>query len=131
MRIVRCERCGWIGRETEITIPDHCPGCEEYGGLKLCDSEQEYSIDELRFLWEQFDDIPINDADEIDEEYMGWPVGTNRFDIWHWFDARWPKGVYNLAYEEGIYHDDEAGNGRAGGTDAHHSRVPAHLPGGG
>ena len=57
MRIVRCERCGWIGRETEITIPDHCPGCEEYGGLKLCDSEQEYSIDELRFLWEQFDDI--------------------------------------------------------------------------
>ena len=58
MRIVRCERCGWIGRETEITIPDHCPDCGEYGGLKLCDGEQEYSIDELRFLWEQFDDIP-------------------------------------------------------------------------
>lgn len=101
MRIVRCERCGWIGRETEITIPDHCPDCEKYGTLKLCDSEQKYSIDELRFLWEQFDDIPINDADEIDEEYMDWPVGTNRFDIWHWFDARWPKGVCNLVYEEG------------------------------
>ena len=101
MRIVRCERCGWIGRETEITIPDHCPGCEEYGDLKLCDSEQEYSIDELRFLWEQFDDIPITDADEIDEEYMGWQVGTNRFNIWHWFDVRWPKGVYNLVYEKG------------------------------
>lgn len=101
MRIVRCERCGWIGRETEITIPDHCPECGEYGGLKLCDSQQEYSIDELRFLWEQFEDIPITDADEIDEEYMGWPVGTNRFDIWHWFDVRWPKGVYNLVYEGG------------------------------
>ncbi len=32
---------------------------------------------------------------------MGWQVGTNRFDIWHWFDVRWPKGVYNLVYEEG------------------------------
>ena len=101
MRIVKWECCGWIGGEMEITIPEHCPDCCEYGGLKLCDSQQEYSIDELRFLWEQFDDIPITDADEIDEEYMGWQVGTNRFDIWHWFDVRWPKGVYNLVYEGG------------------------------
>ena len=56
---------------------------------------------DLRQIWELFGDIPINDADEILEPFMDWPVGTNRFDIWHWFDERYTGGVYALLHEEG------------------------------
>ena len=56
---------------------------------------------ELRGLWLLFSDVPITDEDCIEEEYLGFPSGSNRFDVWRWFDALWPGGVYNLAYEGG------------------------------
>ena len=37
-------------------------------------------------LWEEFGDIPINDDDEIEEEFLEFEVGTDRFEIWHWFE---------------------------------------------
>ena len=37
---------------------------------------------------------------------MDWPVGTNRFDIWHWFDDRYDGGVHTLMEDmEGYYRD--------------------------
>ena len=72
------------------------------GGTK-CDShtgevfiEEDLSLDALLSLWHDFSDIPINDLDEIEKPFLDFPTGTCRFDVWHWFDERWPGGVYEL-----------------------------------
>ena len=103
MKIIRCCNCGWFGREEEITIPGHCPQCQEYEGLEICGQGMVYTREELRDLWLLFSDVSITDEDCIEEEYLGFPAGTCRFDVWHWFDARWPGGVYNLVYEGGAH----------------------------
>lgn len=62
----------------------------------------------VRSLWDRFADIPIDDNDEILEPFMEWEVGTNRFDIWHWFDAMYPGGVNALMWAEDENIDQEA-----------------------
>ena len=56
------------------------------------------SREELLNLWHDFADIPINDWDEIEAPFLHFPAGTYRFDVWRWFDERWPGGVYELLF---------------------------------
>ena len=49
--------------------------------------------DALEQLWEHFGNVPVTDADTIDEDFLIWEKGTDRFDIWHWFDGEHSKGV--------------------------------------
>lgn len=44
------------------------------------------SLPLLEIMWDQFGDIPINNDDEIKQDFYCWKKGTYRFDIWHWFD---------------------------------------------
>lgn len=103
MNVVRCNHCGMIFTETMIDQTkdeDHCPMCGLTGALQDIDSNTTtLSKKELMKLWLLFGDIPINDQDEIEEEFFGFPVGTNRFDIWHWFDERYTDGVHALIYQ--------------------------------
>lgn len=62
------------------------------------DSDSSFTDPDLEQLWDAFGDTPINDLDEIEEPFLDFPAGTYRFDIWHWFDERYSKGVYFLAY---------------------------------
>ena len=62
------------------------------------DSDSSFTDPDLEQLWDAFGDTPINDLDEIEEPVLDFPAGTYRFDIWHWFDERYSKGVYFLAY---------------------------------
>lgn len=48
------------------------------------------TIERLKELWEQFGDVPINENEEIDVEWEDWEKGTDRFEIWHWFDEQYP-----------------------------------------
>lgn len=49
---------------------------------------------ELKALWATLGDIPVSEgtaeleADAIEEQFLHFPVGTNREDIWHWFEAQ-------------------------------------------
>lgn len=55
----------------------------------------------IRGQWELFADVPMNPETEcIEQEFLGFPAGTHREDIWHWFDERYSKGVYALLYGE-------------------------------
>lgn len=55
--------------------------------------------EELEDLWSQFGDVPMNPETEcIEEKFMGWEAGTNREEIWHWFDERYSKGIAALLY---------------------------------
>lgn len=50
-------------------------------------------IAELKKMWNEFTDIPINNNDEIEQDFYFWEKGTDRFDIWHWFDEKLPNGI--------------------------------------
>ncbi len=54
---------------------------------------------ELEELWSAFDDAPMEPETEcIEAAFLGFPVGTDRKEIWRWFDQRHSKGVAYLLY---------------------------------
>lgn len=42
----------------------------------------------LKELWDQLGDIPVNGDGEIDEPFLDFDVGTDREDIWNWFEEQ-------------------------------------------
>jgi hypothetical protein len=54
--------------------------------------------DKLLELWYAFTDIPIDNEECIDVDFYIWPKGTDRFEIWHWFDEKLPNGVHEMLY---------------------------------
>ena len=42
--------------------------------------------------WSQLGDIPINENEEIEVSFLDFEVGTDRQEIWHWFEE-----TYNLS----------------------------------
>lgn len=53
----------------------------------------------LEQLWGEFADVPMNPGtEEMEEPFLHFPVGTNREEIWHWFDERHSNGVVYLLY---------------------------------
>ena len=95
-----CSKCGsdnveeraWVNPNTdEIRYNDSveeedcwCGICEEH--VELCT---------LSELWEMFGDIPVNNDDEIEEDFLNFPVGTSKIDVWHWFDERCPNNLHD------------------------------------
>ncbi|MBE2255785.1 MAG: hypothetical protein IAE65_06255 [Ignavibacteria bacterium] len=51
-------------------------------------------VKELKLLWINFSEIPTNSKDEIEEDFYFWEKGTDRFEIWHWFDEKLTNGLY-------------------------------------
>lgn len=49
------------------------------------------SIELLTCLWEKLGDIPIDGDDCIEEPFEHFPVGTSRYEIWHWFEEQSPS----------------------------------------
>ena len=63
---------------------------------------------ELQELWDAFGDVPMNPVTEcMDEPVLGFPAGTSRWDILHWFDKRHSKGVAYLMYGEDAGRKDD------------------------
>ena len=52
-----------------------------------------------RELWEQFDDYDIDENECITKQFLHFPAGTHREEIWHWFEERGPLTAYQLLYE--------------------------------
>jgi hypothetical protein len=44
----------------------------------------------LKRLWDAFD-TPIDDEERLEESFLGFPAGTPRMDVWHWFDEQFAK----------------------------------------
>ena len=55
----------------------------------------------IEMLWDEFD-VPINDMEEILESFCGWPVFTDREEIWRWFDEQYAQwgGVHALMFPD-------------------------------
>lgn len=85
--------------ELHRTIP-YDAYCTIHDGLTEIETLRERDT-ELEEMWGEFGDIPMNPETEcIEEPFMGWPAGTHREEIWHWFDDRHSKGVFHLLYRE-------------------------------
>ena len=52
------------------------------------------ALGRLRELWDEFGGVPINDDDQILIQFMGFGPGTDRFEIWRWFDDQCPNGLF-------------------------------------
>ena len=62
---------------------------------KLRDVKEDKDILEL---WELFEKVPINCDEEIETDFLYWSKGTDKFDIWHWFDEHYSKGLRAILY---------------------------------
>ena len=63
-----------------------------------------YGVDnKLRMAWEALSDIPVDDDGNLEEPFCPIPLftkGTNREEIWAWFDALYSGGVAELMYQK-------------------------------
>lgn len=48
---------------------------------------------ELENLWEKFGDIPVDEDECIDVDFYIWEKGTEKYEIWHWFDEHCLNGL--------------------------------------
>ena len=75
-----CSKCG----STNLELGSRCKKCGE--------NTEPLTLPEL---WERFSEIPVNDDDEIEEDFLGFDVGTSKFDVWHWFDKCCPNNLHD------------------------------------
>lgn len=66
---------------------------EEDCWCNICEKHVELCT--LSELWEMFGDIPVNNDDEIEKEFLNFPAGTSKLDVWHWFDERCPNNLHD------------------------------------
>ena len=56
----------------------------------------EATHDELPKLWAALSETPIDDSDQITAPFQAFPVGTDRFEIWHWFEETFDISIEEL-----------------------------------
>lgn len=77
------EEHGWIG--------DYVGNTESW----CCDCEDNTSLKTLSELWDEFSAVPVDNDDKIEEDFLCFPKGTSKFDVWHWFDERCPNNLHD------------------------------------
>lgn len=96
-----CSQCGGTNLQAKAWVD---PNTKEFvdwlGGFSLetedcwCDNcEDSVELCTLQELWDKFADIPINNDDEIEKDFLCFKAGDSRFNVWHWFDERCPNGI--------------------------------------
>ncbi len=53
-------------------------------------------------MWQDFGDTPLDQFEQIDEEFCGWRRKTTRDEIWRWFDEQYAAhgGVHALMFPD-------------------------------
>lgn len=65
-------------------------------GAMWTPKQRDYALEQL---WAKLEDIPMNpETERMEAQFLHFPVGTEREDIWYWFDERYSKGVASLLY---------------------------------
>jgi len=70
-------------------------GHKEYKEI-LCIRHQEEVLNHLKDLWLELENVCIDDDDCIETDFHIWEAGTDRQEIWHWFDEQCPDGIADL-----------------------------------
>jgi hypothetical protein len=56
-------------------------------------AHQQRYLHELYALWDKLGDIPVTEEGLLDEAFEQFPRGTDREEIWHWFEAQNPDFI--------------------------------------
>lgn len=55
--------------------------------------------EKLEALWAKLVNIPMDpNSEKLESEFLHFPPGTDRDEIWYWFDERHSKGIAYLLY---------------------------------
>ena len=61
-----------------------------------------YTDKQLEELWAELEDVLVYEDEKgymyLQNDWFIFEAGTEREEIWHWFDERYSKGVYYLLY---------------------------------
>lgn len=93
-----CENCGSTDVEMRMWVN---PNTDQIGGdcddddCWCCNCQEHVKLATLPELWEHFSHVPVNENDEIEDCFLNFPVGTSKFDVWHWFDERCPNNFHD------------------------------------
>ena len=80
--------------ELEAILTD-CKECYEPEEIASMNVELAH-LNYIQELWNEFGDIPMNPKTEcIECEWNGFPSGTFRDDIWHWFESEFNLCIAN------------------------------------
>lgn len=56
----------------------------------------------LETMWRELEDVPVDENESgeliLAEDWYQFKAGTERDEIWHWFDKLYSYGVYSLLY---------------------------------
>ena len=57
----------------------------------------------LQKLWNELGDVSFDFTEEhpdgiLAENWAGFEVGTDKYEIWHWFDDQYSEGIYHLMF---------------------------------
>jgi hypothetical protein len=80
-----------LTEETEISL--HSLHDSFNGNIKPVDALRKIRLLQAKELWSKLGDIPVNDEDEIDEDFLHFETGTDKFDVWHWFEDEFVLSV--------------------------------------
>jgi len=52
--------------------------------------KNKHTLEELKILWESLGDISVDENEEIEQPFLDFEIGTNKYYIWKWFDEQYP-----------------------------------------
>jgi hypothetical protein len=63
--------------------------------VKLSEAENDKLRSKRKALeaWIELADVPVDEDDNTESEFKHFPVGTSKFDIWHWFEDEFDVSV--------------------------------------
>lgn len=86
------EAKNWEHHAEYLLDLDSYPEIKSISDCKV--TELENPMDNVKKLWKEFGETPMNPETEcIEEEWHGFPAGTFREDIWHWFEETFNVSV--------------------------------------
>lgn len=84
-----------MGEPKHKKINGDCSDASEEEDNWCKDCEEHVELLSLESLWKGFGEIPINNKDKIEEDFMLFPAGTSKFDIRKWFNERCPNNLHD------------------------------------
>lgn len=89
--------------KTSFDVHSSIPLVDKWLDQELGNDENrnnEYFI--AHILWDCLTDVPIDENERIEMDWLDFPRGTHREEIWHWFEETFHVSVHDL-FEE---HDE-------------------------
>lgn len=71
----------------------YCKACAALINKSCIDFKEDIICFTALELWENFGDIPVNEEGEIEVSWHIFAKGTDKYDIWHWFEGEFDISI--------------------------------------